>query len=33
MPINVEFLYPVLALVVWTLILWLWMYATRIPAM
>lgn len=24
---------PVLALVVWTLIIWLWMYATRIPAM
>ena len=33
MPINVQFLYPVLALVVWTLIMWLWMYATRIPAM
>ena len=24
---------PVLALVVWSLIIWLWMYATRIPAM
>ena len=24
---------PVLALVSWTLIVWLWMYATRIPAM
>ncbi len=24
---------PVLALVVWTLIIWTWMYATRIPAM
>lgn len=24
---------PVLALVVWTLIIWVWMYATRIPAM
>ncbi|MEZ6011168.1 MAG: MAPEG family protein [Hyphomonas sp.] len=33
MQINVEFLYPVLALVVWTLVMWLWMYATRIPAM
>ena len=33
MPINVDFLYPVLALVVWTLVMWLWMYATRIPAM
>ena len=33
MPINVEFLQPVLILVVWTLIVWMWMYATRIPAM
>ena len=24
---------PILALVCWTLIMWLWMYATRIPAM
>ena len=24
---------PVLALVLWTLVVWLWMYATRIPAM
>ena len=24
---------PVLALIVWTLIVWLWLYATRIPAM
>jgi hypothetical protein len=27
------FLTPVLILVCWTLIMWLWMYATRIPAM
>lgn len=27
------FLTPVLLLVCWTLIVWLWMYATRIPAM
>ena len=27
------FLLPVLALICWTLIIWLWMYATRIPAM
>ena len=27
------FLTPVLLLVCWTLIMWLWMYATRIPAM
>ncbi len=24
---------PVLAMIVWTLIVWIWMYATRIPAM
>jgi hypothetical protein len=24
---------PMLALIVWTFVLWLWMYATRIPAM
>ncbi|MEM9618708.1 MAG: MAPEG family protein [Pseudomonadota bacterium] len=24
---------PVLALIIWTLIIWCWMYATRIPAM
>ena len=27
------FLMPVLVLVIWTLIMWLWMYFTRIPAM
>src|SRR5262245_66002040 len=27
------FLAPILALVLWTLVIWLWMYATRIPAM
>lgn len=27
------FLLPVLVLVIWTLIMWLWMYLTRIPAM
>ena len=27
------FMLPVLALAVWTMIMWLWMYATRIPAM
>lgn len=30
---NTQFLQPVLVLIVWTLIMWLWMYATRIPAM
>ncbi|HEU4430739.1 MAG TPA: MAPEG family protein, partial [Myxococcota bacterium] len=24
---------PVLALVAWTFVMWVWMYATRIPAM
>ncbi len=24
---------PVLALIIWTLVIWVWMYATRIPAM
>jgi hypothetical protein len=33
MPTTPEFLAPVLALVAWTLVMWLWMYATRIPAM
>ena len=33
MPITAEFLAPVLALVCWTLVMWIWMYATRIPAM
>jgi hypothetical protein len=31
MPMSV--LTPVLALILWTFVLWLWMYATRIPAM
>jgi len=33
MPTTQEFLSPVLALVAWTLVMWVWMYATRIPAM
>lgn len=33
MQYQIEDLLPVLALVVWTLIMWIWMYATRIPAM
>ncbi|WP_084398597.1 MAPEG family protein [Henriciella aquimarina] len=32
MPFQTEDLLPVLALVVWTLIMWIWMYVTRIPA-
>ena len=30
---TTSLLTPVLALVCWTLIIWIWMYATRIPAM
>lgn len=30
---NPGFVGPVIALVLWTLVVWLWMYATRIPAM
>jgi hypothetical protein len=33
MPTAAEFLSPVLVLVAWTLVMWIWMYATRIPAM
>jgi len=29
----ISILTPVLALIVWSLIVWIWMYATRIPAM
>ena len=32
MTIDVDFLKPVLALVVWTCIMWFWMYALRLPA-
>jgi hypothetical protein len=32
-PTSTEFLMPVLALVAWTLAMWIWMYATRLPAM
>ena len=28
-----EFLTPMLVLIAWTMVMWLWMYATRIPAM
>jgi hypothetical protein len=33
MPTSKQFLLPVLALVAWTLVLWFWLYATRLPAM
>lgn len=30
---NTALLHPVLALVAWSLVVWVWMYATRLPAM
>ncbi|MFC4292149.1 MAPEG family protein [Sphingorhabdus arenilitoris] len=30
---GMEILQPVVALAAWTMIIWIWMYATRIPAM
>ena len=33
MEMNSAILEPVVALALWTMIVWLWMYATRIPAM
>lgn len=29
---NIAILGPVVALVAWTMVMWIWMYATRIPA-
>lgn len=31
--IGMGILQPVVALAIWTMVMWLWMYATRIPAM
>jgi len=31
--IGMEILQPTIALMIWTMIIWCWMYATRIPAM
>ncbi|MCB1644440.1 MAG: MAPEG family protein [Pseudomonadales bacterium] len=31
--INHDLLHPMLGLICWTFVIWLWMYATRIPAM
>lgn len=31
--IGMEILQPVVALAAWTMVMWVWMYATRIPAM
>jgi hypothetical protein len=30
--IGMEILQPVVALAIWTMVMWVWMYATRIPA-
>ncbi len=30
---HAEILKPVVALAIWTMVMWVWMYATRIPAM
>jgi hypothetical protein len=30
--IGMEILKPVVALAIWTMVMWVWMYATRIPA-
>ena len=31
--IGMDILKPVVALAAWTMVMWLWMYATRLPAM
>ncbi|TNE55529.1 MAG: MAPEG family protein [Sphingomonadales bacterium] len=31
--IGMDILQPVIALAIWTMVMWAWMYATRIPAM
>ncbi|MDF8333924.1 MAPEG family protein [Novosphingobium cyanobacteriorum] len=33
MTVGMEILKPVVALAAWTMVMWVWMYATRIPAM
>ncbi|MEM8500953.1 MAG: MAPEG family protein [Pseudomonadota bacterium] len=32
METSVQLIQPVIALVIWSMIMWLWMYATRLPA-
>ena len=32
MDTNIELMQPLVALVIWSLLMWLWMYATRLPA-
>ena len=33
MPVSSPILAPIVALVAWTMVIWLWMYIRRIPAM
>ena len=33
MPHSLQLIGPILALITWTMVMWLWMYATRLPAM
>ena len=33
MTISVQLLGPVIALIAWSMLMWVWMYATRLPAM
>ncbi len=33
MPQHAQIIAPVVALIAWSLVMWVWMYATRIPAM
>lgn len=33
MTITIELLGPVIALVAWSMVMWVWMYVTRLPAM
>lgn len=33
MPAHSPIIAPVIALIAWTLVVWIWMYATRLPAM
>ncbi|AJQ96952.1 hypothetical protein YC6258_04920 [Gynuella sunshinyii YC6258] len=33
METSVEIIAPVIALVAWSMVMWVWMYATRLPAM
>lgn len=32
MPLHIEIIAPVITLIAWSLLIWIWMYATRLPA-